>query len=1289
MYQDLFKNPTFDFISENFADKIRSPKEDFEKIKAIGAGGMGRVDLYKDLRNGQLVAIKFPDPDAMENFEKYFCREVICLAITDSPFMVSLYGFHPKSPYSIMMRYIPNGSLDNYVNQNSKKKLSPTQKTIIAAGIAHAFARFHEYGLIYRDLKPDNILLDDKFYPIICDFGIARDAGQSTANDKEEIKTKAVGTFGFIAPELIDDSTEVVYNQPVDVYSYAMLLFNMIENHRPFIDLKVKEALQAVYLGKKPEYSKEKAGSIETVMAQAWNNDPAARPTFAQIFKMFESHKAMFPGTDISKVNKFFETISDTTETITENLFTSTMALPAKPGYLLQTVTANSFFNQIIDKNNSLSPQSIVLNIKLMTKKEAAVLLTQISKYLQENPDIDDYHLYIIYKAINQILKDDDKFIDILNDNGFASIIRVDGEYSKKIAKKLKNKLSGATDIQQILENINLEKLKNLLSDKIKNISDLEKVDDVASDDHEKLLKRYKDPTTGEIIFVKTVEKSQFNEKLFCNEVLILSSIDNPFILPFYGFSPTPPYQIMTKYIPNGSLEENIMNDKLNPTQLTIIAIGLAYVLARFHERGFIHRYIKPENILLDENYYPILSGFGINHNLNGAMQYMAPEATHEQFSEKSDVYAYGITLFKMLTKRIPFEFYSIVQYQNAINHNEHDFYDLSKAGSLSKIIDKCWDYDPDKRPSFSQIYYLFEAHKVIFEGSDVSQIDRFIDYINETSNILTQQFLTTKIGKQLNSDVASSSDQIFDRIISDSPSLSPQGLNSIVQNISEKTSRHLFKKLAEYLNNQTNIPESIIFLIYNSVYQIMSKGPSYSKEIASSPFVQTLDFTKESILHFSYAIFINFMLIYPDGLQAKEIEPLAKNQVKKNPHLIAYILSLYFKYLVENNKDIDEDVVSLFKVFSSNVKPFMKTNDCESFLRVVSYFYPELINKLKSRIKEVYKILFKSFTKIMKSNDPVSIHFAYHFSINMMPKGTPREIFTVSEELLEDHVTQFETLLPDIISYLVTYINVSAEVVTTLPFDLKRLINFAPNHSPAFLLLQFLSEDPNWAYKLVTSDEVWDFKSSIPREFYIKLMLTISRLKYQTEDDQQIELKQILFSKDKTYFLLRSLSKTKDTTILNAICKIYSVLLDADLNSNPHVFFNEKRMNDITKNKVLNNLSELMKIELDVNESTYFFNVLAGFISIQLSYNLITFETIPNQLYAKTFTENVSKFIKNNKSIPYILSILSTFCQVPSLNTKLAGIGIKSMLQEIYPTIERAPPKLQENLRIIYEKIG
>ena len=100
-------------------------------------------------------------------------------------------------------------------------------------GIAHAMIFLHSLGIIHRDLKSLNILIDEKLRPKICDFGTARFIGNTTIHF-----TRQVGTPNWMAPEILQTDE---YGPEVDVYSYAMVLSELLTYNPPFYQYKDRQ----------------------------------------------------------------------------------------------------------------------------------------------------------------------------------------------------------------------------------------------------------------------------------------------------------------------------------------------------------------------------------------------------------------------------------------------------------------------------------------------------------------------------------------------------------------------------------------------------------------------------------------------------------------------------------------------------------------------------------------------------------------------------------------------------------------------------------------------------------------------------------------------------------------------------------------------------------------------------------------------------------------------------------------------------------------------------------------
>lgn len=153
----------------------------------------------------------------------------------------------------------------------------------------------------------------------------------------------------------------------------------------------------------------------------------------------------------------------------------------------------------------------------------------------------------------------------------------------------------------------------------------------------------------------------------FYREVEIVASLQHPHILPVYDFGEYDgmPYIVMA-YMSGGTLADLITQGPLDPIETTRIVQEMADALDYAHSKGIIHRDFKPNNVLLDEKRNTYLTDFGLakmgeSHltrtGILGTPSYMAPEqAEPNSLTPAADVYALGVTIFQMLTGRVPYD---------------------------------------------------------------------------------------------------------------------------------------------------------------------------------------------------------------------------------------------------------------------------------------------------------------------------------------------------------------------------------------------------------------------------------------------------------------------------------------------------------------------------------------------------------------------------------------------------------------------------------------------------------
>ncbi|KAK3041420.1 hypothetical protein RJ639_000397 [Escallonia herrerae] len=213
-------------------DDIKEATKNFSRVNIIGRGGYGNV--YKGvLADGSEVALKrFKNCSAAGDVS--FAHEVEVIASVRHVNLVALRGYcTATTPFEGHQRIIvcdlmKNGSLHDHLFGSVAKKLSWPIRQQIALGTATGLAYLH-YGaqpaIIHRDIKANNILLDDGFEAKVADFGLAKFAPEGVTH----LSTRVAGTMGYVAPEY------ALYGQLTersDVYSFGVVLLELLSGKK-------------------------------------------------------------------------------------------------------------------------------------------------------------------------------------------------------------------------------------------------------------------------------------------------------------------------------------------------------------------------------------------------------------------------------------------------------------------------------------------------------------------------------------------------------------------------------------------------------------------------------------------------------------------------------------------------------------------------------------------------------------------------------------------------------------------------------------------------------------------------------------------------------------------------------------------------------------------------------------------------------------------------------------------------------------------------------------------------
>ena len=246
----------------------------------IGEGGMGRV--YRAVGpDGTQAAVKIVKAELASDsvFRKRFDREARVAQRVNHPHVVPVIetGEVEGIPYLVQV-FITGGSLEDRIKRDGKLALDETVK--ICTAVASGLDALHGEGLIHRDVKPANILLDEQGVPYIADFGLAKDRDASILTKAGQ----ALGSMDYMAPEQIRG--EEVSAQS-DVYALGCVMFECLSGRPPFADRQGMRILWAHLQEDPPDPLAERddvPADVGWALRQALEKEPEERPPTATAY---------------------------------------------------------------------------------------------------------------------------------------------------------------------------------------------------------------------------------------------------------------------------------------------------------------------------------------------------------------------------------------------------------------------------------------------------------------------------------------------------------------------------------------------------------------------------------------------------------------------------------------------------------------------------------------------------------------------------------------------------------------------------------------------------------------------------------------------------------------------------------------------------------------------------------------------------------------------------------------------------------------------------------------------
>jgi tetratricopeptide (TPR) repeat protein/tRNA A-37 threonylcarbamoyl transferase component Bud32/TolB-like protein len=249
----------------------------YEILEEIGRGGMGVIYRARQRHSRRIVAVKRVlsyHSDSRETLAR-FRREAQAAASLDHPNILPIFEVSESEdglPF-FSMKFAPGGTLQQVA---PALRNEPRQCVAFVAKIARAVQYAHSRGILHRDLKPGNILLDARGEPLVSDFGLAK--WLDTTSDLTRTLT-IFGTPGYIAPEQASNSAADL-KPTADIYSLGAILFDLLAGRPPFLGAHALSVIRQAAESPAPKLrtlSKVADRDLETICSRCLEREPSAR----------------------------------------------------------------------------------------------------------------------------------------------------------------------------------------------------------------------------------------------------------------------------------------------------------------------------------------------------------------------------------------------------------------------------------------------------------------------------------------------------------------------------------------------------------------------------------------------------------------------------------------------------------------------------------------------------------------------------------------------------------------------------------------------------------------------------------------------------------------------------------------------------------------------------------------------------------------------------------------------------------------------------------------------------
>lgn len=295
----LRRNQSQEALADSSTDtsmekEVEVTLQDFEVLDVLGAGSFGRVYKVQKRDSGQIFALKALDKRTLSqnNQLKHALNEGKIHSRLDSPFIIKMhYKFQTPRKLYFVLDFCPNGDLGELLSEH--RCISEDRVKVYMGEALLALEHLHDQGVLYRDMKPDNLLLDANGHVKLADFGLATEA-------RDVLNTTFCGTLAYLSPEMLRRQGA---SKASDIYGWGAVVYELLTGDAPHYSADMPTMLRKIKTGKL-SLPWRLSANAKSLLTATMAVDPSARPDVATLKK-----HPFFTGVDWSELERQASTV--------------------------------------------------------------------------------------------------------------------------------------------------------------------------------------------------------------------------------------------------------------------------------------------------------------------------------------------------------------------------------------------------------------------------------------------------------------------------------------------------------------------------------------------------------------------------------------------------------------------------------------------------------------------------------------------------------------------------------------------------------------------------------------------------------------------------------------------------------------------------------------------------------------------------------------------------------------------------------------------------------------------